>query len=148
MYDEIAGAIIVTPTLLKTMDFIEVGLPDPSSGKIASYFNKNWGYKLTDYCNLEDLRVVETILAGNSQDQRIKEIVRLKPSFRKTFTHIYEALVFWAGRMRMGRYSTPNDFQLFLGHFIPTPIVKQSANLVLFLGLKVKRLVIDGEVSI
>jgi len=149
MYDEIAGAIIVTPNLLTNLNFQGIGKSDPSLGRIAAYFNKNWGHKLVDYCAFQNLEAIDAILGNDRKNLNVKGAMGSRKILKfYRVLKLFKGLQFWINRLRKGRYSKPNDLRFFLRHFLPQSLVDQTANFVLGLGLKSKALQKDGEVSI
>ena len=149
MYDEIAGAKILNPNTLNSCDFRKIEKPNPSSGKIAAYFNKNWGYRLTEYCSAEDMKTIDSLLnRGTNISASLSSKVLAKFPNLYVISKRFEGLRFWLNRLSRGRYSTPNDLRLFLGHFLPMTLVNKVANFVLFICLRFRTFRVDGEVSI
>lgn len=149
MYDEIAGATILNSSMLNSFDFRKLEKPNPASGKIAAYFNKNWGYRMTEYCSVQEMETIESILKRNEVDSgfSISRVWKNVPALHR-FLQRFRGLVFWLHRLVRGRYSTPNDLRLFLRHFLPMKFVNKVADFVLFTCLRFRTLQTDGEISI
>jgi len=148
MYDEIAGATIVDPSVLETIDFNSILKPDPVNGKIAAYFNKHWGYSLNDYCNPHDFKIINIIL-NEYQNNLVFEVPpSRKPYYVKKLLHKTIGAFVLVRRIRKGRYASPNDYRTLIAYFLPAQFSDYLANFALSIGLKIWPLRRDGEVSI
>lgn len=148
MHDEISGALILDPDSLKTMNFKQLVPPNPILGKMATYFDKHWGYEIKDYCTPEDLELIQLIVKfpsnyPNDLPIKVREISRIA-KFRASSAEVFILL----RRLRKGRYSTPNDFRKFAGYFVSTKVSDFFVDKVVQFCLKMKVLVEDGEISI
>jgi hypothetical protein len=148
MYDQIAGAIIVTPDLLGKIDFRKLANPNPDLGFLAAYVNKNWGYKIKDYCSQSDLVQLEEILIKSGIKNTSQVVPASEKKFLKKIIGSTKALVIFFRRLRRGRYSTANDFRGLIKIFFGEKFANLCANLIVKIALNFKLLSRDGEVSI
>jgi len=148
MYDEIAGTVIVSPSNLRFTDFNMIAKPDPLKGKVAIYFNKHWGYSLLDYCSIDDLDLIDSIINNNSYPFVVKEVSELEPCFTRSIQLRVIEIFTLLRRIRKGRYASPNDYRRFIANVLSERFTNPVANISLSLGLKIRALTRDGEVSI
>lgn len=148
MFDEIAGAIIVNPSTLRSIDFNKLAKSDPVKGKIAIYFSKHWGYNLQEYCLSGDLELIDLIVDNQKQPFVSSELSEFSPSFVKSLLLTINEVFILLRRIRMGRYASPNDYRKLAGKIFSKKFADHAANTSLYLGLKIRALRRDGEVSI
>lgn len=148
MYDDIAGATIITPTSLAEIDFTKIECLNPNFGFLAAYFNKHWGYKLKDYCDASDLELIEAIVGNITKDHLPATILTKKKSHGTKTVHSISRFIILLRRIRKGRYSTPNDFRKLLLFFLDEKSVNRLTDFLTRISVKTGLLRGDGDVSI
>ena len=148
MFDEIAGAVIVNPSTLKSINFNKLAKSEPVQGKIAIYFSRHWGYNLQQYCSTGDLESIDSVIDIQKQPSASSEESGLNPSFAKSLRLTIIEVFILLRRIRIGRYASPNDYRKLAEIIFSKKFADHAANTSLFLGLKIRALRRDGEVSI
>jgi hypothetical protein len=148
MFDEIAGAFILTPALLEKTDFRKLASPNPALGFLAAYVNKNWGYKLTDYCVESELVQLEEIFKRSGIRNAPSTVKSDKESYHLKIIEPIKSFIVLLRRLRQGRYSTANDFRTFFRIFFGEKAANLCADSFVRISLKLGILSSDGEVSI
>lgn len=148
MYDEIAGAVIVSPESLGQIDFRKLTPPNPALGFLAAYVNKNWGYKLNDYCGQSELAQLEEILTNSGMRLPSHTVYTDEKNYFLKMVGSIKAFSVLLRRLRRGRYSTANDFRGFFSIFLGEKVANLCADSFVKVSLKLGILRRDGEVSI
>ena len=148
MYDEIAGAVIVSPDSLGEIDFRKPTPPNPALGFLAAYVNKNWGYKLNDYCGQSELAQLEEILTNSGLRLPYHTVYSDEKNYFLKMISSIKAFFILLRRLRRGRYSTANDFRGFFIIFLGEKVANLCADSFVKVSLKLGILRRDGEVSI
>jgi hypothetical protein len=148
MYDKIAGAFILTPESLEEIDFRKLASPNPALGFLAAYVNKNWGYKLNDYCDESELAQLEEILTRGGLRHNSYSVGTDEKNYFLKITGSAKELILMLRRLRRGRYSTANDLRGFITIFFGEKIANLCADFSVKIFLKFRIFTGDGEISI
>jgi hypothetical protein len=148
MYDKIAGAFILTPESLEEIDFRKLASPNPALGFLAAYVNKNWGYKLNDYCGQPELSKLEELLNKSEIRQASSTVTSDKKSYHLKIIESIMSFIVLLRRLRRGRYSTANDFRNLFRIFLGNKAANICADSLVRISLKLGILSRDGEISI